>query len=230
MAPYNFLCPIPIRCNCNNGVTRKVKSSISAQVSDQRGCSYFFHFRSWNFDQYQIMSPGVNNNNNIINTLSSSTKWDPITNTLMWDWHVRSSPDWSTLTREVTTDQPVAAIIPHGCSNLDYRGDNPEVEGSVPAEGPPTLQAGSHRVMFIALWRKWFTLCTDKWTKWVETKRKQSSHKIHCQDFIDFLQLPLPRVHCYKSCGTEERRLVKQVAETSRERRRRSRTGLSDSV
>lgn len=163
-------------------------------------------------------------------TISSSTKWDPITNTLMWDWHVRSSPDWSTLTREVTTDQPVAAIIPHGCSNLDYRGDNPEVEGSVPAEGPPTLQAGSHRVMFIALWRKWFTLCTDKWTKWVETKRKQSSHKIHCQDFIDFLQLPLPRVHCYKSCGTEERRLVKQVAETSRKRRRRSRTGLSDSV
>lgn len=55
---------------------------------------------------------------------------------------------------------PVAAAIPHGCRSRDYHGDNPEVEGSVPEVGPPTMPAGSLGATLLPLWRPLFTSST----------------------------------------------------------------------
>lgn len=59
----------------------------------------------------------------------------------------------------VSRYHPVAAVIPHGCRSRDYHGDNPEVKGSVPGAGPPTLQAGSPGATLLPLRRPLFTSC-----------------------------------------------------------------------
>lgn len=60
---------------------------------------------------------------------------------------------------------PVA--ISHGCSSLDYHGDNPEVKGSVPGPDPPHCR--------LPLRRRLFTSCHFKVVKW--TKHKTKSNK-----------------------------------------------------
>lgn len=89
---------------------------------------------------------------------------------------------------------PVA--IPHGCCSRDYYGDNPEVKGSVPGVGPPTLQAGSPGAPLLPLRRLLFTSCHFEVSKWIqmdgEHKLKQvwevcnnfSCHKLYGEEII----------------------------------------------
>lgn len=74
-----------------------------------------------------------------------------------------------------TTDQLLKSVhryhpvaIPHGCCSRDYHGDNPEVKGSVPGAGPPTLQAGTPGATLLPLRRLLFTSRHFKVAKWTE--------------------------------------------------------------
>lgn len=48
---------------------------------------------------------------------------------------------------------PVATTISHGGCSQDYHGDNPEVKGSVPGAGPPTLWQAPRGATLLQLWR-----------------------------------------------------------------------------
>lgn len=67
---------------------------------------------------------------------------------------------------------PVATTIPHGCCSRDYHGDNPEVKGSVPGVGPPTMQAGSPGATLLPLRRLLFTSCHFRVAKWIKQSTK----------------------------------------------------------
>lgn len=110
-----------------------------------------------------------------------------ITNTLMWEWQIqlcllmqRMSPRWPSHQNSclgLARYHPVATIIPHGCCSLDYHGDNPEVKGSVPWVGPPTLQAGSTGTTLLPLRRLLFTLCHSEVAKWVKQNANINERK-----------------------------------------------------
>lgn len=78
---------------------------------------------------------------------------------LMRGWHGFHWPPHQDSCLSLTRYHPVATTIPPGCCSRDYHGDNPEVKGSVPGVGPPTMQAGSPGATLLPLWRLLFTAC-----------------------------------------------------------------------
>lgn len=80
----------------------------------------------------------------------------------------------------LTRYHPVATTLPHGCCSRDYHSDKPEVKGSVPGVGPPTMQAGSPETTALSLRRQLFTSYHFRVAKWI----KQRTRFTECKKII----------------------------------------------